>query len=547
MARQPQTTINVNSQQFQQFARQFNVFSGQIKQLNTQFAQINTQIQRTNVLLRGVNATLNTGITGARTLFTWASRITKQFISWSTIIGGVTALLGMGGGLYGIERLAASIMAKRRMVMGLGADYGKTQANMIFSQGLIGSPQGVLQNIALGQHGSQEQMTTLLGMGIPFGSKMDPNDIMDKIVEKLPDILNRAGPGKELMMAQAYHLDKIFTDPFDMLRLATEEGRKEYQEKRALVKEYEHLLKVSPKATKAWTELELQLQAARAQIETVFGEILAPLAGPLKRLSEAFAHLVRVFLETPAVQKFITFLSKEIDKLATKMSKLEKEDIQKFIDEITGWLPTMEDFKSAMHDFVDILKTAVNVLRFLSPSGGNQHSGTTPGTYGAPPPGPAGQAGTRRLIDDIKRIHKHGIGGGAAPPTAAPPGGGGGGGGEGGFGAGATRYPHGGIGGFGMGGDFGQAPGLPSWASSVLPGLGGLGPSGGWPGAVRSMAPSSGRSRSLIDQYNNLPGGGGQQQGALSTGNWQMNRVANLVVRNVPGANIFMSAAGMTG
>jgi hypothetical protein len=35
--------------------------------------------------------------------------------------------------------------------------------------------------------------------------------------------------------------------------------------------------------------------------------------------------------------------------------------------------------------------------------------------------------------------------------------------------------------------------------------------------------------------------------GPLSMNNWQMNRTANLVVRNVPGANLFMTAAGMTG
>jgi hypothetical protein len=35
--------------------------------------------------------------------------------------------------------------------------------------------------------------------------------------------------------------------------------------------------------------------------------------------------------------------------------------------------------------------------------------------------------------------------------------------------------------------------------------------------------------------------------GPLSLNNWQMNRTTSLVVRNVPGANMFMTAAGMTG
>jgi hypothetical protein len=40
---------------------------------------------------------------------------------------------------------------------------------------------------------------------------------------------------------------------------------------------------------------------------------------------------------------------------------------------------------------------------------------------------------------------------------------------------------------------------------------------------------------------------GGPMAGPFSMNQWQMNRTANLVVRNVPGSNIFMSAAGMVG
>ena len=36
-------------------------------------------------------------------------------------------------------------------------------------------------------------------------------------------------------------------------------------------------------------------------------------------------------------------------------------------------------------------------------------------------------------------------------------------------------------------------------------------------------------------------------QGPLDVDNWQMNRVSNLVVRNVPGSNIHAQSAGMAG
>src|SRR5215475_12063894 len=128
MARQPTLTINVNQAQFQQFTRNFNAFSGQIRNLNQSFNLINASLNRTNLTARAVNATMSGLLNTTKSIGSEVLKITKRLVGWSAIIGGITALLGMGGGLFGIERLAASILAKRRMVLGLGGDYGRTQA-----------------------------------------------------------------------------------------------------------------------------------------------------------------------------------------------------------------------------------------------------------------------------------------------------------------------------------------------------------------------------------------------------------------------------------
>jgi methyl-accepting chemotaxis protein len=562
MAKQPQLTVNVNSQQFQQFAKQFGQLSGQIKQLNSQFQHINTTLNKANIATRAIHASMNMALSAAKSLGSVVGRITKQFLSWGAIIGGVTALLGMGGGLFGIERLAASIMQKRRQVMGLGGDYGRIQASSIFNQSLMGAPGSVMSNIALGMHGAPDQMKTLMMAGVnPFGkdAASSPDVIMDKLVEKLPELLNKAGPGKQLLMAQAYGLDKIFQDPMDLLRLSTKEGQEEYQERKKLIEQYKDQMKISKPAQKAWTELELQLQAAGAQIKSALGEKLADLAGPLKHLSEGFTQMIRTLMQSPALQAIIKKLAGWIDDLAKKMKDLTEKDINNFIEKIKSWLPTMEQLKSALADFISILKGFSTVFGWLRRFGGGPSIG-----------GAASAAGSGAVHDWLdKHLTEKGKellhfdsgrkGPAATPqttpapstsaptsaPTTAP---------APSFGAGASPFKDFGGWGGGLGGaDPNKMLQLPSaktgWQNSIgAPGLG-AGSTPSWPSAAQKMTPQ----QSINDRFGNWKGSsdtpqkGGSRPGPLSENNWQMNRVANLVVRNVPGSNLFMSAAGMVG
>jgi hypothetical protein len=550
MAKQPTLTVNVQSQQFQRFAQQFNQFSNQVKQLNQQFAQINTSLQKQNVLVRAVNSSLTGMLNITKSIGSEVFKITKHFVSWSTIIGSITALLGMGGGLFGIERLAASILAKRRMVLGLGGDYGRTQASMIFSQGLIGSPQSVLQNIRLGMAGSSDQLTGLLAMGInPFGAdaRMDPDQVMDKIVDKLPAILNRAGPGKELAIAQAYHLDKLFTDPFDMLRLATKEGQEEYKMKKELTAQYKEQLKITPRALRAWTELELQFQAAKSSLQSAFGNTLADLAGPLKELSQGFANLVRTFMETPVVQQMIKKLGEGIKWLADKLKQLTEKDIEAFIEKVKSWLPTIEEFKTTFNDFVDILKSAVEILGPLflkeNPIG---KAATATGASSVHDFATKYLPSDQAIIGGVKNFFGMGDKSTPAAPSAPTPSAPFSGGSWGSGGSPFNKY--GGFGSILGGGPMLQtAPGATGfgWANSVTGGAANT-----WSGAARNMVPqqSSDSDRaSFGERWGNWGIPKGRQPGPLSMDNWQMNRTANLTVRNVPGANIFMTATGMTG
>jgi hypothetical protein len=597
MARNPTLTVNVNSQQFQQFARQFNAFSGQIRQLNQQFAQINTTINRTTISARVLQSTLQGVLNVGKSIASTMGRITGHLVKWSTIIGGVSALLGIGGGLFGIERLAASILAKRRQVLGLGGgtQYGRVQATGIYGQSYLDNPMGSLAAVQRGLGGSSEELKGLMVAGIPFGTRMPPAEVLDKIIDKTMEVVKHAAPGTELMVTKSMGLDKFLSES-DIMRMTTEEGRKEILEKREMIKAHEKELTLSARAQKGWADLELQFQIAKASLETIFGEKLRDLAKPLEHLSEGFTHLIQVLMKSPAVKEVIKILADNIEWLAGKLKDITEKDVDDFIKKIKEWLPTMEQFKSAMKEFVDILQGAVNLLSYLKGwsnplAAASQAAGSgvvhdwldkhlTPagkdllkfdsGKQGATKaPDATTQAPTPQSPSTTQPPSPSPAPVPSAPPTPqsssstspAPPSGstiggalggiGGGGGAPGSF-KGFTS-PNAGFGGLGFGG----GGGAQAMIDKAKGALGNLMSNPNAPSATPAPSPDAAKQMTPTPSYspsdfpsvdrtlkgNNLM----PKQGPLSMGNWQMNRTASLVIRNVPGANIFMSATGMTG
>jgi hypothetical protein len=388
----------------------------------------------------------------------------------------------------------------------------------------------------------------------PEMQKLSPDELMDLVVKRLPSVLNKAGPALRLRMAESFKIGSLGIDPMTALRLSTQKGQEEYEEMRKLKEEYAPKMKISERAQKAWTLLEIQLQAAGAQIQSIFGEKLADLAGPLKHLSEGFTELVRTLMKSPAVKAAIEKLAEWIEWLANKMKELGEKDIQNFIDEIKKLLPDMETFKTDMKDLVAILHGAVTLLGWLkywnqTPAEvlsdvqtragvGGPNSKGIPGTVTVTPAG-------KSIFNSIQNALTSPIIGNrsqttapAAPAAPSAPG----------FGAGASPIRFGGLGGFAD-----DTPSLGGWSSTIgsnIPSIstfpGGGGARGGWGGAARSMIPQRGGGAFGPPQSPAQPNQA-STPGPLSMNNWQMNRTASLVVRNVPGSNIFMTAAGMTG
>ena len=118
-----------------------------------------------------------------------------------------------------------------------------------------------------------------------------------------------------------------------------------------------------------------------------------------------------------------------------------------------------------------------------------------------------------------------------------------------GFGKGAGPIPYSFITNGPGGGPFGQPS--PGFGAADITGRSyNTAPPAGWGNAISGQGPSFGER---FGNWLTSPIFGGGQSGSmpaktspLSMDTYQSSRTASLVIRNVPGANIYMSAAGMT-
>jgi hypothetical protein len=325
--------------------------------LNNQFAQLGATINKTSLATRTLQVGLSSVLQVSKSIGSTLTNITKHFVSWSTVISTMTTMLGMGGGgLFGIERFANSIMAKRRQVMGIGGTYGELQANRTFNQPLFGNNTGsILQNIALGMHGNPDQLKALSIAGVQQGTKKSPEEILDLLLKRVPEVLKTAPKGYELTTLKSFGYGSIFSDP-DLLRLAAPGGADAIRKREKDIKANQEASDLSPDAQDAWTNFSLQLTNAGTQIQTILGEKLASLAGPLTELSASFMSAVRSLMNSSVIERIIRNLKTWLDKFSSyiKEDKFQK-GLKAFEDELDSWLTILGKLKVGF----DILATSI--------------------------------------------------------------------------------------------------------------------------------------------------------------------------------------------
>ncbi|HDU3743930.1 TPA: lytic transglycosylase domain-containing protein [Klebsiella pneumoniae subsp. pneumoniae] len=279
---------------------------------------------------------------------------TASLLSWGGIVGIFTGVLGVGG-LFGINRLAATTGAQRFTSLGLGTSIGALDSTAINYQKALGNPAGTLGAIRDSQMDLSKRWT-FQAMGIN-NPDQDPAKLLPQMIRNARDIFVQNG--STLQGAQAHGLTNFFTlDDLNRFKNMSDEEITA-MEKRA--QQDARMLQITDQQARQWQDFNVQLDYSSQSIRNAFVRGLGPLTPQLSKLSDALAGAIDTVLKSPELGKWIDALAGGIERFGNYLaSPTFKSDVESFMSgverlgrvimKVLGWLDggssAMDDIKS---------------------------------------------------------------------------------------------------------------------------------------------------------------------------------------------------------
>jgi soluble lytic murein transglycosylase-like protein len=277
----------------------------------------------------------------------------EGLLKWTGILGMIGGLLGLGGGIFGIDRLATSVADKRRRQMGYGrgTTIGEVSAfdaafgRLIDTQGFLGNLNAMETDVT-----QQTAAFTLLGHGLSGNTGADA-------LSMLTAARGLAGRTQTNLLGPMFGAYGLNFSPDEMRRLQGSPA--EFQQ---LVQQYQNTkgpMDIQEKIAKGWQDLVTQWEVATKEIGAILADRLAPLQGPLTRMSEA---LVEAAKNLPDFGKAVTTLGGWLDWLSRKIAHIDevikdvKGAVTHPVDYLLGGLNRPSDV--AEHALLDFLPGA---------------------------------------------------------------------------------------------------------------------------------------------------------------------------------------------
>lgn len=340
---------------------EFNSVAEAILAINSGIDRLNTNLEDSkkkqdefNKSTRSAKGFLSDATKDAKSLAGHIKEATASLLSWGGIVGIFTGVLGVGG-LFGINRLAATTGAQRFTSLGLGTSIGALDSTAINYQKALGNPAGTLGAIRDSQMDLSKRWT-FQAMGIN-NPDQDPAKLLPQMIRNARDIFVQNG--STLQGAQAHGLTNFFTlDDLNRFKNMSDEEITA-MEKRA--QQDARMLQITDQQARQWQDFNVQLDYSSQSIRNTFVRGLGPLTPQLSKLSDALAGAIDTVLKSPELGKWIDALAGGIERFGNYLaSPTFKSDVESFMSgverlgrvimKVLGWLDggssAMDDIKS---------------------------------------------------------------------------------------------------------------------------------------------------------------------------------------------------------
>ncbi|EPT4023362.1 hypothetical protein ACVQMG_001568 [Enterobacter roggenkampii] len=282
---------------------------------------------------------------------------TTSLLSWGGVVGLFTGVLGVGG-LFGLNRLAATTGSQRFTSLGIGTSIGALDSTAINYQKALGNPTETLGAIRDSQMDLSKRWT-FQAMGIN-NPDQDPAKLLPQMIRNARDIFVKNG--STLQGANAYGLTNFFSlDDLNRFKNMSDEEI-DAMERRA--QKDAKLLQITDQQARQWQDFNVQLDYSSQSIRNAFVRGLGPLTPQLSKLSDALAGAIDTVLQSPELGKWIDGLAGGIERFGKYLASPE---FTKDVDSFMAGIEKLGALIGKVYDWV-VGKTDISVSDVTSAS-----------------------------------------------------------------------------------------------------------------------------------------------------------------------------------
>lgn len=398
----------------EQLAKAFSEGANAILSINSGLDRLNDNLENANKSQAGFNKNassskgfLNAATKDAKSLAGHIKDATLSLLSWGGIVGVFTGLMGVGG-LFGINRLAATTGSQRFTSLGLGTTIGGLDASAINYQKALGSPTGTLGAIRDAQMDlSKRWQFQAMGINNP---DQDPSKLLPQMIRNARDIFVKNG--STLQGANAHGLTNFFS--LDDLNRFKNMSDEEINAMERRAQKDAKLLQITDQQARQWQDFNVQLDYSSQSIRNTFVRGLGPLTPSLTKLSDALSTAIDTVLKSPELGKWIDGLSKGVERFGNYLASPE------FTKDVEGFMSGVQKMGNLIGKVYDWVVGKTNITAADVTSGSSILSNekvTDPRTGKTYTPGSEGDPHVWGWLKGVKRFFS---GGDVTPVDASP-------------------------------------------------------------------------------------------------------------------------------
>jgi hypothetical protein len=253
---------------------------------------------------------------------TYTAKAAGTLLKW----GGIAGAGLVGGGLFGIDRLADVVSDARKSSLGLGTTTGQQRAARVAFGRFVDNPDASLGAVAEAQS-DRNRWWAFNSLGV--NKNQDPTKAFSDLLSKAKELWGKSDKSEQY--AHAVGLDQFFS--LTDLRRLDAMTPAELEQRKKVFEASQKQLAIEDELQKKWQDLSDQLHKAGLQIETAFVKGLQPIINQLPKLSDEIASVTEKFLGSAAVQDWMGSFGDRLKELTSYLgSDKFQSDLKGFFD-----------------------------------------------------------------------------------------------------------------------------------------------------------------------------------------------------------------------